>query len=124
MTAAPVLLLVEPSSFVRSALREWLEKGLKHYRILIAENGDGALRLAAHEQPTHILIETYLPDQPGLEVLQQLRRILPAARIIATHWYESRVYLEKVYSAGADGFVAKDRLHAELLSLLEGMGAL
>ena len=124
MTAAPVLLLVEPSSFVRSTLREWLERALPDYRILIAENVDNALQLAAQEQPTHVLIETYLPDQPGLAILQQLRRTLPAARIIATHWYESRSYLEKVHSAGADEFVSKDRLHAELLPLLKGEGAL
>jgi len=124
MTAAPVLLLIEPSSYVRSALREWLERALPHFRILIAENREDALQLAVQEQPSHVLIETYLPNQPGFEALQQLRRTLPAARIIATHWYESRSYLEKVHSAGADEFVSKDRLHAELLPLLKGGGAL
>jgi DNA-binding NarL/FixJ family response regulator len=119
MYAAPVFLLVEPSSFVRSIMREWLENALTDFRILIAENGDDALRLAAQEQPTHILIETFLPDASGFTVLQQLRQSLPAARIIATHWYESRPFLKRVRSAGADGFIPKHRLHAELLPLLK-----
>jgi DNA-binding NarL/FixJ family response regulator len=121
MTTAPILLLVEPSSFVRSYLYEWLENVLSHYRILVAENSDDALRLAAQEQPTHILMETYLPDAPGFEVLQQIRQTLPAARIIATHWYESRSYLQKVHDAGADRFILKERLHSELLPLLKDL---
>ena len=119
MTTAPILLLIEPSSFVRSYLHEWLENVLTNYRILVTEDGYDALRVAAQEKPTHILIETYLPDAPGFEVLQQLRKTLPAARIIATHWYESRPYLERVRSAGADEFISKERLHAELLPLLK-----
>lgn len=118
MISAPLLLLVEPSSFVRSYLQEWLQKVLSHYRILVAENGQDALQLAAQEQPTHILIETYLPDTHGFEVLQQIRQALPSARIIATHWYESRAFLERVHAAGADRFISKERLHAELLPLL------
>ena len=121
MTTAPILLLVEPSSFVRSYLYEWLENALSHYRILVAENRDDALRLAAQEQPTHILMETYLPDAPGFEALQQIRQILPSARIIATHWYESHSYLERVHAAGADRFISKERLHAELLPLLKNL---
>jgi DNA-binding NarL/FixJ family response regulator len=100
-------------------MREWLENALSQYRILIAENGDDALRLAAQEQPTHILIETYLPDMPGIEVLQQLRRSLPTARIITTHWDKSHSFLERVRSAGADEFIPKHRLHAQLLPLLK-----
>jgi DNA-binding NarL/FixJ family response regulator len=118
MTATPVILVVEPSSFVRSSLRQWLEDVLTHYRILVAATGEEALRLTARERPTHILIETYLPDSPGFEVLQQMRQSLPAARIIATHWYESRLFLKQVRSAGADGFVPKHKLHSELLQLL------
>jgi DNA-binding NarL/FixJ family response regulator len=119
MTAAPVLLLIEPSSFVRSSIRQWLEDVLTNYRILTAETGKEALRLATQEKPTHILIETYLPEMSGFEVLQQVRQRLPTARIIATHWYESRQFLERVRAAGADGFVPKHRLHADLLPFIE-----
>jgi DNA-binding NarL/FixJ family response regulator len=115
---APVFLLIEPSTYVRSSMRAWLEDALINYRILDAGNGDEALQLAAHEKPSHILIETFLPDMPGFEVLQQIRQTLPDARIIATHWYESRSYLEQVHAAGADRFISKERLHAELVPLL------
>jgi len=119
MNAASVFLLVEPSPILRSRLHKWLENVLIDARILIAPNGFEALRLAAQEQPTHILIEMNLPDMSGFEVLREIRQCLPAASIIATGWYESRFFLERVRSAGANGFIAKHKLHSELLPLLE-----
>jgi DNA-binding NarL/FixJ family response regulator len=119
MTAAPVLLLVEPSAILCSSIRAWLEGVLTDRRILIAMNADEALRLVVQEPPAHILIEVNLPDKSGLEVIRQMRAGLPEARVIATHWYESRFFLKQVLLAGADRFIPLHRLYAELLPLLE-----
>ena len=119
MNAASVFLLVEPSLILRPRLQDWLESVLTNPRIFTAENGLEALNLAALEQPTHILIEMDLPDISGLAVLQQIRQSLPNARIIATGWYDSRFFLNSVQSAGADGFVLKNKLHRELLPMWE-----
>ena len=117
MRTAPVFLLVEPSSILRSILNRWLETILTNSHILIAASAFEALQLAAQEVPSYVLIEINLPDRKGLEVLHQLRQDLPEAKIIATGWYESRWYLDSVRSAGADGFVCKDKLPSELLPL-------
>ena len=119
MNAAPVFLLVEPSPTLRARLQEWLENVLTDHRVLVAANGLAALRLATQEQPSHILIEMDLPDTTGFELLRQMRQGLPAARIIATGWYESRFFLERVRSAGGDRFIPKHKLHSELLPLLD-----
>ena len=119
MNAAPVFLLVEPSPILRSRLHEWLESVLTDARILIAANGRDALSIVAQEQPSHVLIEMDLPDTNGAEVVQQMRQSLPTAKIIVTGWYDSRLILEIVQSAGADGFVLKNKLHRDLLPLWE-----
>ena len=118
MHAAPVFLLVELSSILRSSLQKWLGSVLIDSRILSAENGLDALWLAAQEQPSHILVEMYLPDITGFEVVRQMRQGLPAARIIATGHYESPSFLKMVHSAGADEFILKDKLYNTLLPLL------
>jgi len=117
MSIAPVFLLVEPSPILRSSLHEWLKNVLIDARIIIAANGLDALWLAAQEQPSHILVEMDLPDTTGFEVVQQIRQGLPNARIIATGWYDSRFFLDSVQSAGADGFILKNKLHRELLPM-------
>ena len=117
MNATPVFLLVEPSPILRSSLHDWLEHEFAGYRILVAANGVEALRLAAQEQPSHILLEMELPEKTGLDVLREMRQILPSSIIVATGWYESRVLLEKVQSSGANGFIRKNKLPSELILL-------
>ena len=117
MNTTPIFLLVEPSRILRSSLHDWLDQALAGHRILTAANGIEALKLAGQEQPSHILIEMELPDMSGLEVLRQIRQILPHARIVATGWYESRVLLNRVWTAGASGFIRKHKLPSELLPL-------
>ena len=117
MSRAPVFLLVEPSPIIRSRLHDWLESIVSGASIIAAANGLDALWLAAQEQPSHILVEMYLPDITGFVVVRQMRQGLPAARIIATGNYESRFFLQMVRSAGADEFILKNRLRNELLLL-------
>ncbi len=117
MKIVPVFLLVEPSPILRPVLCRWLENVLIGTQLLVASNGAEALELATLSNPSHILIELSLPDRAGIEILIQLRQALPASRIIATSWFEGDWLIEGVRSAGADGFVSKDKLHEELLSL-------
>ena len=118
MNAAPVFFLVAPSAIFCSRLQGWLENALDDPRILIAANGLEELPLAAQEQRSQILIEMHLLDTTSFEVVRQMRLGPPAARIIATGWYESPFFLERVRSAGADGFILRHKLHSELLPLL------
>lgn len=117
MNSAPGFLLVEPSPILASALSRWLENVFSNAQILVASNGAEALQLATENIPSYILIELSLPDKVGIEILIQLRQALPDSRIIATSWFEGRWLIDGVRSAGANGFVSKDKLHDELLSL-------
>ena len=117
MNVALVFLLVEPSQILRLSLRDWLDQVFAGHRILVAANGVEALRLATQERPSYILVELELPEKTGFDVLRQMRQILPDAKIVATGWYENRDVLEKVWAAGADGFIRKHKLPSELLPL-------
>jgi len=119
MNAAPVILLVEPSPVLRLRLYAWLKSVIPNARILLAANGQDALSLAAQEQATRVLVEMDLPDANSTEIIQQLRRSLPTAKIIVTGWYDSRLILEIVESAGADGFILTNKLHRDLLIVWE-----
>src|SRR5262245_21406673 len=123
MNAAPVILLVEPSPVFRLRLTTWLGNVLTDARILTAANGLEALNLAMQEQLTHVLIEMDLPDANSADVIWQMRQHLPNAKIIVTGWYDSRLVLEILESAGADGFILTNKLHRDLLLSWEVPGA-
>ena len=117
MNAAPVFLLVEPSPILRSSFHDWLDQVFAGHRILTAANGAEALKLAKDERPSHILIEIDLTKPTGVEVIQEMRLILPDAKIIATGWYDSRFLRQNVLSAGADEYIRKNKVPRELLPL-------
>ena len=115
MGKALVFLLVEPAPILRSSLNDWLSQALAGHRILVAANGVEALQLAVQERPSHLLLEIELTEKTGLDILRQMREVLPDATIVATGWYDSRDLLDKVQSSGADGFIRKHKLPSELL---------
>jgi DNA-binding NarL/FixJ family response regulator len=117
MTSTPVFLLVEPAPILRSSLHAWLDRTLAGHRILVAADGMEALRLVAQERPSHILLEMELPQNTGFVVLRQMRHFLPDAKIIATSWFDNSFLLRNLLLAGADGFVRKNKVPRELLSL-------
>jgi DNA-binding NarL/FixJ family response regulator len=117
MISTPVFLLVEPSPILRSSLHAWLDRALAGHRILVAAEGMEALRLVAQEVPSHILLEIELPQNTGFVVLRQMRHFLPDAKIVATSWFDNSFLLKNLLLAGADGFIRKNKVPRELLSL-------
>jgi CheY-like chemotaxis protein len=53
------------------------------YRVLIAESGQQGLRLLEHQEVDLILVDIFMPDMDGLEVIQLIRKTRPACKIIA-----------------------------------------
>jgi DNA-binding NarL/FixJ family response regulator len=117
MSRPSVFLLVEASPFLRPILSTWLEDVLSDSRILIAANGEEALGLAINEKPSYVLVAINLSERTDFELLHQLRRTLPEARIVATSWFEGRWLRDEIRWAGADGFILKHELRTELLPL-------
>jgi DNA-binding NarL/FixJ family response regulator len=66
-------------------------------------------------KPALVLIDLGLRDPPGLEVLQQLRRVLPAAGMIALGRRNVAGYRRAAMQAGADEFVVKADVSDELI---------
>lgn len=53
------------------------------YRVLIAENGKHGLRLLEHQEVDLILVDIFMPEMDGLELIPLLRKTRPACKIIA-----------------------------------------
>jgi len=65
-------------------------------------------------KPDVVMIDLGLGDPPGLEVLSQLRRMLPTAGIIALGRRKTAGYRDAAAQAGADEFVVKADVSEEL----------
>ena len=80
-----------------------------------ASNGIQALDQAQALRPDIILVDMAMPHMPGLEVIERLRHMLPEIKIIALTVMNSPNFRQAALNAGADAFVPKSRLRADLL---------
>ena len=103
------VLIVEDDDDLRSVLRDHLEK--KGYRVLDAENGNEALKVALHENPNAILLDLMLPQRDGISFLEQLRRDpewghgVPV--IILTNLVATTSRWDRVTALGIENYIEK-----------------
>ena len=113
MPDGPLILLIEDELPIRRFLRASL--GAEGYRLLEAETGEQALRLASQQPPDLVILDLGLPDVEGHEVLRRLRDWLTAPIIILSARHQEA---EKVQALdnGANDYVTKPFGIAELLA--------
>ena len=101
------VLLVDDDADLRGLLRRrFVAAGMDD----VAEAGDGAeaLRVAATVSPNLIVLDLAMPVLSGVEVLPELRRTAPAARIVVLSSFPQRRMADVVRARGAVGYVRKD----------------
>jgi len=70
MIAAKRILLAEDDRFLRRACATALSR--RGFLVVVAEDGEQAVQLAAAERPDLILLDLLMPRMSGLQVLQHL----------------------------------------------------
>jgi CheY-like chemotaxis protein len=75
------IFLIDDEDQVRILLQIALEGA--GYRVLVAESGQHGLRLLQHQAVDLILVDIFMPEMDGFELIQRLRTIRPNSKIIA-----------------------------------------
>jgi YesN/AraC family two-component response regulator len=75
------ILVVDDDQFVRSLLRAVLER--QGHAVIEAENGDNGLQVYQANPTDVVITDMQMPGMDGLEMILELRRTFPTARIIA-----------------------------------------
>ena len=79
---AATVLVVDDEPHVRSVARRILERA--GYRVLLAEGGEEALRLAAGAELSVAIVDATMPGLSGAETLRRLRALRPALPLVLT----------------------------------------
>lgn len=77
----PLILLVDDDDALRTMLLRTLQK--MGHDVMVASNGNQALRLCETEPPQLVLTDLIMPDKEGLETIATLHRRSPDIRVIA-----------------------------------------
>jgi len=104
------VLIVDDHRVVRVGLRAIIDAEADME--VVAEAGDGAEALAAHEQhkPDITLLDLRMPGMSGPEVLAALRQRDPEAKVIVLTSYDADEDVYRAVQAGARGYLLKGTL--------------
>ena len=79
-----------------------------------AASGADAVRLAAECTPDVVVLDVSMPDGTGLEVIGDVRRAAPQARVLILSVHDEAEYVLQAVRAGAHGYLRKDSSPGEL----------
>lgn len=102
------LLVVDDTASFRALVKAPLVAA--GWRVLEAEDGEAALRLAETDDPDVILLDHVLPDTDGIELLQMLRADARAPPVVALTGHGDEAIAEGLLRAGAVDYLSKDGL--------------
>jgi DNA-binding NarL/FixJ family response regulator len=121
MTPPFRILIAEDDESFLAAIALLLEQDDRFIVAGKARNGREALALAEQIAPDAVVLDIEMPVVDGVEAARQLRAASSRLPIVAVsgHDYEERVL--EIRQAGADDYVRKARMSAELPRVLAGL---
>ena len=112
------VLVVEDSLELQNYFRLLLE--LDRYQVTIAGNGEEALqRMSNGCDPRVVLLDMQMPGMDGLETLQALRRLYPAAKVIMCSGVDDPDQIQRAIALGAQAYLVKPVQHLYLSAAIE-----
>jgi len=85
----PTVLVIDDEVEILTLLKELLER--RGYRVMTAERGKEALRIAEHHYFAIILTDLKMPGMDGFKMVEKLRQLQPAAKLIVMSGYGQQV---------------------------------
>ncbi|HEY8988806.1 MAG TPA: response regulator [Candidatus Limnocylindrales bacterium] len=123
MTPRSLILVVDDMTETRRLMRRVLERG--GLRVIEADTGEGALRMAARDRPALIVLDLRLPGISGFDVARKIRadpdRALAATPILACSASVQPDVRREALDAGCDAFEGKPFAIAGFADLIRGL---
>ncbi len=119
MAAKKTVLIVDDHPLFREGIKTILKTDSSYEVVGEAGGGREALQLARKLKPAIVILDIGLPDQPGFEVIGQIKHDLPNVAILIVTMHSRVDYLAKAFELGAAGYVVKESAAERLLEGME-----
>lgn len=108
------ILIVDDHPLVRHGLKQLLADEFPGVEVAEAANARAALDYVGKVQFDVVVLDINLPGRSGFEVLQELKKSLPALPVLVLTAYPEDQLAVRALEAGAAGFVTKQSASEEL----------
>ena len=118
---SPRILIADDEPNIVTSL-EFLMRG-RDYEVLVARDGEEALRLAESFRPDLVLLDVMMPLRSGFEVCQKIRenRALRNVKIIILTAKGRDVEKDRGLDLGANAYITKPFSTKELMNTVRGL---
>ena len=91
----------------------------EHFQIVgVAKDGTLMVEMARHHRPDVIVSDVSMPHMNGVDALRILQKELPSTRILFLSMHDDILLIEKLFRAGAAGFIRKANGKEEVLKAI------
>lgn len=115
------ILLADDHEIVRQGLRTLLEKHGGWEVCGEASNGREAVELAEKLCPDIVITDMSMPELNGLEVIRQVKRLLPETEVLVFTGTDSEQMIRHAFQSGARGFLLKSEMGKQLIAAVESL---
>ena len=112
------VLIVDDNVLTRTMIKDVLLE-MAHQVAGEAENGDEAIKLYKELSPDLVLLDLILPGKTGLEVLEELRSINPAAKVVMVTAVQQDEISKQLFERGAAAILHKPFSYGEFEAMLK-----
>jgi len=103
-------------------VREWLTNLIQQQPDLTvcgeSEDAPHALQSIADLRPEVVIVDISLKQGSGLELIKNLKAVLPSIAIIVLSMHDERLYAERALRAGARGYIMKSETAKKVISVI------
>jgi len=111
------ILLGDDHSLILDGVRRLLES---HYHVVgAADNGKDLVETALRLAPDLVILDVSMPVLNGIDAAREIKKALPATRLVFLSMHSNPIYLRKALEVGASGYVLKSGASEELLTAIE-----
>jgi DNA-binding NarL/FixJ family response regulator len=117
------VLVTDDHAVLRKGVAALLEREHDMTAVGEAATADQAVIKARALQPDVILLDVVMPRKSGFDVLPELQKVAPEARVIMLSMQTNPSSIRQALSSGAAGYVAKHALDTDLLDAIRRVAA-
>jgi DNA-binding NarL/FixJ family response regulator len=112
------VLIVDDHRLFAEALRAILSADRRIEVVGLAASGEEAVRQAGELEPDVVLMDISMPGVDGVEATRRIRAGIPTSQVLMVTGSDSHQDVDAARSAGAAGYVTKDKIAAELIGAI------
>jgi two-component system, NarL family, response regulator LiaR len=117
------LILADDHAVVRRGLTAFLATAHDIDVVAVAANGTEAVAAVRKFAPDVVLLDLFMPDQPAIETVRQIKKVSPRSQIVVVTSHEGDDYVVPMTQAGAISYILKDTTPEDLIATVRKAAA-